>query len=493
MQRLPEVVTTGGALALPLCGGTAWRLAAAMAAGHDFGGDRTLLADALSRDAALALWAVAKAHQNGIAKLQTVEALADWLSAAAVDLWNRPANADPSPAPKQGDAADPGCGEQNEPWATLAGRSVAVASLAARIARHQHLDEGAAYLLGHLHLALHWLATAGGNLQIPAADVLPPWLRGELDHVGAKTPGDIASSAVCVRAAAQLAETHQAAEPLVAGFTFDRQAHAAEVAAVRDDWRHDAPPDLLPNLAAKLRRLRDLERDFQQTLEAEKLESLKELAYGAGHEINNPLANISARAQTLLSDERDPQRRRMLASINTQAFRAHEMIANMMLFARPPRAKPEPFDMVELLTTLHGELGEQAAGQQTDWVLHAPHVPIRLVADKTQIAVALRSLCINALEALVTGGRVEIALSQPLPADGSVRVTVSDNGPGIPPEVRPHIFDPFFSGREAGRGLGLGLSKCWRIVTMHGGRVEVDCPDARGTVFTVTLPGGIAR
>jgi hypothetical protein len=183
----------------------------------------------------------------------------------------------------------------------------------------------------------------------------------------------------------------------------------------------------------------------------------------------------------------------MLASINSQAFRAHEMIADMMLFARPPRAKPQPLDMVELLTMIHGELGEQAAAQQTDLVLHAPHAPIRLVADKTQIAVAVRSLCTNALEALVTGGRVEIALSQPAPADGSVRVTVSNNGPGIPPEVRRHVFDPFFSGREAGRGLGLGLSKCWRIVTMHGGRVDVDCPDGGGAVFTVTLPGGNPR
>ena len=71
--------------------------------------------------------------------------------------------------------------------------------------------------------------------------------------------------------------------------------------------------------------------DFEQRLEREKLEALKELAYGASHEINNPLANIAARAQTLLDDEIDPERRRKLLAIHRQALRAHEMIADLML------------------------------------------------------------------------------------------------------------------------------------------------------------------
>jgi signal transduction histidine kinase len=68
-----------------------------------------------------------------------------------------------------------------------------------------------------------------------------------------------------------------------------------------------------------------------------------------------------------------------------------------------------------------------------------------------------------------------------------VQIAISDTGPGIPPEVRRHIFDPFYSGREAGRGLGLGLSKCWRIVTMHGGRLDVESTGA-GSRFTIHLP-----
>ncbi len=106
---------------------------------------------------------------------------------------------------------------------------------------------------------------------------------------------------------ANLAEHFSAADP-------------ADLAARRC---HDAAAEIaagLSTLAASLARLKALETDFQATLETAKLDALKELAYGASHEINNPLANISARAQTLLQEERDPERRRRLAAINSQAF-----------------------------------------------------------------------------------------------------------------------------------------------------------------------------
>ncbi len=67
-------------------------------------------------------------------------------------------------------------------------------------------------------------------------------------------------------------------------------------------------------------------------------------------------------------------------------------------------------------------------------------------------------------------------------------ISVTDDGPGITPDERRHIFDPFFSARQAGRGLGLGLSKCWRIVTNHGGKIEVESAPGQGAGFVITLP-----
>jgi signal transduction histidine kinase len=282
------------------------------------------------------------------------------------------------------------------------------------------------------------------------------------------------------------------------GFEFDRQALAAQIAAARKDWQlaaatPEATVGELPALVRKLDRLRRLEQEFRRTLETEKLDALKELAYGAGHEINNPLANISARAQTLLQLERDPDRRRMLAAINTQAYRAHEMIADMMLFARPPQPRLESVELAQLVSEVVAELKEQTSAQHTELVFEAPARSFVVRADKTQIAVALRAVCVNALEALVRGGHIEIELHEAAALRKGAQITISDDGPGFSDEVRRHIFDPFYSGREAGRGLGFGLTKCWRIVTMHGGQVDVESSPGKGARFAITLPMPLDR
>jgi signal transduction histidine kinase len=217
------------------------------------------------------------------------------------------------------------------------------------------------------------------------------------------------------------------------------------------------------------------------------LQSLYNFAYGLSHEINNPLANIATRAQTLLADEADPERRRKLATIVQQAFKAHEMIADLMLFARPPAMKPAAVDLAQLADTVIAELAEQAREQGTHLVRTGDAGPLTANADPTQIAVALKALVQNSLEAVKAGGSVAVCVDSDPP---NRRLSVADTGPGIPAEMRPEIFDPFFSGREAGRGLGLGLSKAWRIAELHGGRIEVDSEAGRGAKFTIVLPVG---
>ena len=99
---------------------------------------------------------------------------------------------------------------------------------------------------------------------------------------------------------------------------------------------------------------------------------------------------------------------------------------------------------------------------------------------------ALRALLRNAQEAIGHNGHVEVNLAA---SEDDVRIRVADDGPGVTPEQRRHLFDPFYSARQAGRGLGLGLSKAWRIVvTNHGGRIDVVSQPGQGATFTVTLP-----
>jgi signal transduction histidine kinase len=244
--------------------------------------------------------------------------------------------------------------------------------------------------------------------------------------------------------------------------------------------------ELLPQLAQLLDRLAILERDFAGQLQREKLSAMHALAYGASHEINNPLANIAARAQSLLVEEQDPQRRRSLATINAQAFRAHEMIADLMLFAKPPAQVKEPVDLVALADRIVRELADDAREQGTELIRRAGGASeLAVNADEVQLGVALRAICQNALEAVRRGGRVLVIVAE---RDGAAHVHVSDSGPGLTDEARRHLFDPFYSGREAGRGLGLGLSKAWRIMELHGGQIVVESRAGEGTTFTLVFP-----
>jgi signal transduction histidine kinase len=229
-----------------------------------------------------------------------------------------------------------------------------------------------------------------------------------------------------------------------------------------------------------------LEEPFRKAVEAEKLEAMAEFAAGAGHEINNPLAVIAGRAQLLLQEETDPERRRALALIIAQTKRVYEMIADMMLFARPPKPAFERVDLVALVDRLMEGLGPLAA-EHGIAVRRSGHAgPLVIDADPTQLSVAIGALCRNALEAVGRDGRIEIALDE---TAETVIVRVRDNGPGVSDEARRHLFDPYYSERQAGRGLGLGLSKCWRIVvTNHGGSIDVASQPGQETVFTVTLP-----
>ncbi len=492
MRLLPKLVTPIGALGLPLSDHTAGQLMKALLC-DDLSHRSELINHALADDPVLALWAACLAEQANCGPFNKTSQLADWLADDPLSKLSWQGEDDRASAPP---------GEIRELWADRAAGSLGVARLAVQLAGAFQADPERAYLSGLLHAAPQWMAFAiGYSDNLDPAKILPAWLNCELASIRNETAHSN-SHVRCVALALKLSEPNADAGNLSgmpSDFLFDAAAHRAQVACLRELWlTASGAGEALQTLADRLSRLAMLERDFARILETEKLESLKELAYGAGHEINNPLANISARAQTLLHDERDPERRRKLAAINTQAFRAHEMIADMMLFARPPRAKFEQVDLSELLHRLVEELSPRAYDQNTQLTFEAPEAHVVVSADKTQLAVAVRALCSNALEALVTGGHVELALrsgptAQTSPAksplsDETVQIAVSDSGPGISPETRRHIFDPFYSGREAGRGLGFGLSKCWRIVEMHAGTIDVESRAGCGAVFTITLP-----
>jgi len=224
---------------------------------------------------------------------------------------------------------------------------------------------------------------------------------------------------------------------------------------------------------------------FEQRVAEARLEGLRELAYGAGHEINNPLANIAARAQALLVDERDPKRRRRLATIVDQAFRARDMIGGLMLFARPPKTEPAATDVAEVLRPVVEAVAARAAARGIHLDYNPTPSPLGIFVDAAQVGEAVRMLAINALEAVDDGGRV---LLEAAALTSRARIVVADDGPGMDVETAARACDPFFSGREAGRGIGLGLPKARRLIEANGGSLAIESRPGRGTRCVVDLP-----
>jgi signal transduction histidine kinase len=224
---------------------------------------------------------------------------------------------------------------------------------------------------------------------------------------------------------------------------------------------------------------------------AARLEALREFAYGAGHEINNPLANIAARAQALLIDEADPERRRRLATIVDQAFRARDMIGGLMVYARPPKPMPARIAIDAVLAPVLEAVRPMADSRAVRLEYSPPPAPCHVDVDAAHATESIRLITVNAVEA--AAGRVTLRVAGPSSSRlTACVVTVTDDGPGMHPDLLRRAFDPFFSGREAGRGIGLGLPKAWRLVSINGGTIEIDSRPGRGTAVAIALPAAPA-
>ena len=232
-----------------------------------------------------------------------------------------------------------------------------------------------------------------------------------------------------------------------------------------------------------------LPEPLQARLEELKLQAMRDLAYGASHEINNPLANISTRAQSLLKTESNPEKARSLAAIHAQAMRAHEMIADLMLYAKPPRPKLAPLDPAHEARLAVKNL--MALCDERKLTVHVDMAPgSEILADGDQIRAALVCLLRNALEASAAGSRVELRGHRGTEGSPQYVFEVRDHGPGLALDLLGRAFNPFFSGREAGRGLGLGLSKAWIIAHLHGGVAELENHPEGGCVARITIKTG---
>jgi signal transduction histidine kinase len=243
------------------------------------------------------------------------------------------------------------------------------------------------------------------------------------------------------------------------------------------------------------RALEEQVRDEARRLQEGRLRALAEFAGGAGHEVNNPLAVISGQAQYLLGHATDwfapaaeAEATRALKAIVAQTRRIHGLLRELMLFARPSPPCRVQFDLPTVLGEVAASLADLAAERQVRVEVLARPERFALRADAGQVRQALACLLRNAIEAAPPQGWARLEMRPGAPGAG-VEVAVEDSGPGPEPAQRAALFDPFYSGRSAGRGRGLGLPIAWRLARQQGGDVRLEDPrPGQPTRFLLTLP-----
>jgi len=225
----------------------------------------------------------------------------------------------------------------------------------------------------------------------------------------------------------------------------------------------------------------------EQLMRSERLASVGKMAAGAAHEINNPLAVISGRAQMLLKDERDDKKSKSLKLIVEQSRRASKILTDLMGFARPAMPKAElinvNFVINHVLTMVENQLKLKNIECKRAFAQGLP----KILADKHQLEQVFLNIILNAEHAMEGGGTLTV-ITALTPAKDTVLIKFADTGKGISKENLPHLFEPFFTTKEEGEGTGLGLAMSYGIITSHGGTIDVESTVGKGSAFTIALP-----
>jgi two-component system NtrC family sensor kinase len=231
-------------------------------------------------------------------------------------------------------------------------------------------------------------------------------------------------------------------------------------------------------------RRRQLQRELIQT---ERLAAIGKLAAGVAHEINNPLSGILTFAQDLLLEASpdDPAREDYELIVN-ETLRCRRIVRDLLEYSRQKKPKRRPVGLGELVSRVLRLVERQASFHNVRFEVAIDERLPDVDADPQQMQQVLLNLVINARDAMQSSGTIRIA-GTTAEAGRSVALAVADTGCGIPANQIDQIFEPFYS-TKGEQGHGLGLTAVRNVIERHGGRIEVESEEGRGTTFHVILP-----
>ncbi|HLT35104.1 MAG TPA: ATP-binding protein [Enhygromyxa sp.] len=226
--------------------------------------------------------------------------------------------------------------------------------------------------------------------------------------------------------------------------------------------------------------LREMERVLRRS---ERLAALGTLAASVAHEVRNPLAAISGCAELLEGESLSDEDQRLIRVIRRESARLADIVNELLDYTRPRKLQLGKVELGRALTELADSFRADPSHEEIELMLSVPREPVEVELDLSQLTQVLWNLVRNGAQAMAGRGRLELGLQA---TSEHVRLSVRDFGQGIPAEDLDRIFEPFFSTKAGGTGIGLALVQ--RIVEEHGGQIEVFSSVGEGTRFVIELP-----
>jgi len=249
-------------------------------------------------------------------------------------------------------------------------------------------------------------------------------------------------------------------------------------------------------MTTELKKAREeLERIQTHLIQMEKMVSLGKLCASVAHELNNPLGGILTYARLsqkkLASPNLTPERlssiQEDLSIVADETSRCGNIVKNLLLFSKRQIGEFAVVDLHQILDRCTQLVEHHLKLNNIELVKAYQEEKAEVICDKDQIQQAFLAILDNALAAMPHGGSLSI-ITNSNPRKKKVRIQIQDTGPGIAPADLPHVFEPFYTTKKEGKGVGLGLSVCYGIIERHNGKIEVSSALGRGSTFIIELP-----